>query len=77
MCKFFGGTYMYPTPADGAVRVGVCQGLGDIWIVGYQVPGKTSTRRIKTPLLPPMTDPARLQGMFDAWASRRRLREVA
>jgi hypothetical protein len=76
MAGFFGKGYLYPTPGDGTQQIGVCPGLGGDWIVGYRRPGSVSTRRIKSPLLPPMADPVQLQTNLDAWADKRRLREV-
>jgi hypothetical protein len=74
---FYGRTYYYPTPSDGLQVIGVCQGLGGVWIVGYQRPGTGSTRRINTPHLPPMKDMLQLQGKLDAWAAFRKIKAVA
>jgi len=73
---FHGATYYYPTPNEGTQVIGVCRGLGEDWIVGYRRPGTGSTRRVKTPNLPPMPDPAALQEILDDWAAERGLEEV-
>jgi hypothetical protein len=76
--EFFGRSYLYPTPNDGTVTIGVCRAMGGSeWMVGYRRPGRSGTRRIKTNHLPVMGDPAQLQSNLNAWAATRKLQEVA
>jgi hypothetical protein len=74
--KFFGKTYLFPTPNNGLQMIGVAQGLGDATcIVAYKAPSG-ARRRIKSNRLPAMSDPARLQAHLDIWAAQRKLQEV-
>lgn len=74
--RFFGLTYIYPTPNDGPREIGVTRGMGDTWIVAW-VKDSGATRRVKTHNLPVSTDPKALQNMLDSWACSRDLDVVA
>ena len=75
--KFFGRTYLFPTPNNGLQMIGVAQGLGDATcIVAYKA-ASGARRRIKSNRLPPMADPAKLQAHLDIWAAQRKLQEVS
>lgn len=70
--RFYGATYMYPTPNDGWREIGVTTGLGTTWIVAW-VADNGSRRRVKTPHLVCPNDPKELQRKLNAWASQRGL----
>lgn len=70
--RFYWKTYEYNTPNDRQREIGVIQGLGDMWIVGW-IKDNGSVCRVKTSRLPPCADPKVLQEMLDVWAWERLL----
>ena len=73
---FFGTRYLYATPNDGLVVIGVMQGLGDdCWIVGY-FRENGARKKINSPHLPISSSPQVIQDELNAWAMKRNLREV-
>ena len=73
---FFGNRYLYNTPNDGRVVIGVMQGLGeDCWFVGY-FRENGARKKINTPHLPVHGSPQVVQDELNAWAGKRELREV-
>ena len=48
---FYGQTYLYPTPNNGLVEIGVTMGLGGTWIVGW-FKRSGATKRVVTSNLP-------------------------
>ena len=74
MSAFYGKVYVYPTPSHGDRPLGVIEGLiRGIYLVAWSTE-RGGLHRVKTPLLPPGPDPARLQERLDAWAAERGLR---
>jgi len=73
--RYFGKRYHYNTSNDGRVEIGVVQGLGEDWIVGY-ITESCATRRVKTKRLEPCKDPTALQVLLDQWAHERQLEGV-
>lgn len=79
MSLFWGKTYWYPTANHGLREIGVCQGLGGVWMVSWT--SDTGGRhRVKTPLLPVVEDPddiiarGSLQMKLNVWATKRKLK---
>lgn len=74
---FYGKIYHYFTQTHGTQTIGVLRGLGDsTFIVGW-ISDNGSRKRVKSAVLPPHADPAKLQGWLDAWAIRKKLLEVS
>jgi len=73
---FYGQTYLYPTPNNGLVEIGVTTGLGGTWIVGWFKPSG-ATKRVVTKNLPPSDDPEGLQMLLDQFSEQRQLHPKA
>lgn len=75
LARYYGTRYRYGTPNDGIMDIGVVQGLGGDWIVGY-IAENGAVRRIKSKHLPASADPGKLQAVLNQWARERNLPEV-
>ena len=71
---FYGRCYFYTTANDGHQIIGVMQGLGDAWIVGY-IRSTGARRAIRSNRLWSTTHKDDLQRRFDIWAAERKLTE--
>lgn len=70
-----GPFYLYPTPGDGLQLIGVLEGAGLSWIVGWRgVDGLI--RRVRTSNLKAELVYKILQDSLDTWAMKRGLRQV-
>lgn len=73
---FCGRSYFYTTANDGHRVIGVMQGLGDAWIVGY-IRDNGARRALRSTRLWSTTHADDLQQRLDVWAKQRDLKEAA
>lgn len=73
---FYGRSYFYTTANDGHKIIGVMQGLGDAWIVGY-IRDNGARKAIRSNRLWSTPHANDLQKRLDDWAKERELKEVA
>lgn len=74
--QYYGKRYHYNNPQDGRIELGVLQGLGDAWFVGY-IRENGSRRAFKSPLFRGIEKPDELHAALVAYATAHQLEEVA